>query len=111
MGQGPRSDRFQWCKLILLKALDLQLYFILLLTRPCRSASSVVRKLQCVHTRQTLTWFPTDPSLKFTKSLDLSFDGTSVFGGDRSKRYALLIENGAVKEVHIEPDNTGLNGN
>ncbi|KAH7409946.1 AhpC/TSA family protein [Phaeosphaeria sp. MPI-PUGE-AT-0046c] len=49
-----------------------------------------------------------DPSLAFTKALDLSFDGASVFGGDRSKRYALVIENGAVKEAHVEPDNTGL---
>jgi 2-Cys peroxiredoxin 5 len=51
-----------------------------------------------------------DPSLSFTKALDLSFDGASIFGGDRSKRYALVIENGAVKEAHVEPDNTGLNG-
>jgi 2-Cys peroxiredoxin 5 len=42
--------------------------------------------------------------------LDLSFDGASIFGGDRSKRYALVIENGAVKEAHVESDNTGLNG-
>lgn len=52
-----------------------------------------------------------DPSLSFTKALDLSFDGASIFGGDRSKRYALLIENGTVKEAHVESDNTGLNGN
>lgn len=51
-----------------------------------------------------------DPSLEFTKALDLSFDGASIFGGDRSKRYALVIENGAVKEAHVEADNTGLNG-
>lgn len=51
-----------------------------------------------------------DPSVAFTKELDLSFDGASVFGGDRSKRYALVIEDGKVKEAHVEPDNTGLNG-
>lgn len=51
-----------------------------------------------------------DPSVAFTKELDLSFDGASIFGGDRSKRYALVIENGAVKEAHVEPDNTGVNG-
>ncbi|CAO2654121.1 Nn.00g108540.m01.CDS01 [Neocucurbitaria sp. VM-36] len=50
-----------------------------------------------------------DPSLAFTKALDLSFDGASIFGGDRSKRYALVIEDGAVKEAHVESDNTGLN--
>ncbi|KAF2631755.1 AhpC/TSA family protein [Macroventuria anomochaeta] len=53
--------------------------------------------------------FLADPSLAFTKGLDLSFDGASVFGGDRSKRYALVIEDGAVKEAHVESDNTGLN--
>jgi 2-Cys peroxiredoxin 5 len=48
--------------------------------------------------------------LALTKSLDLSFDAVSIFGGDRSKRYALVIEDGIVKEAHVEPDNTGLNG-
>lgn len=48
--------------------------------------------------------------MQFTKALDLSFDGASIFGGDRSKRYALVIEDGKVKEAHVEPDNTGLNG-
>ncbi|PSN64436.1 AhpC/TSA family protein [Corynespora cassiicola Philippines] len=53
--------------------------------------------------------FLADPSLSFTKALDLAFDGAAIFGGDRSKRYALVIEDGAVKEAHVEPDNTGLN--
>jgi 2-Cys peroxiredoxin 5 len=48
--------------------------------------------------------------LALTKGLDLSFDGAAIFGGDRSKRYALVVEDGAVKEAHVEPDNTGLNG-
>ena len=29
----------------------------------------------------------------------------------RGKRYALVIEDGKVKEAHVEPDNTGTNGN
>ncbi|KAJ8111598.1 hypothetical protein OPT61_g5846 [Boeremia exigua] len=53
--------------------------------------------------------FIADPALAFTKGLGLSFDGAAIFGGDRSKRYALLTEDGAVKEAHVEPDNTGLN--
>lgn len=40
--------------------------------------------------------------------MDLSFDGAAIFGGDRSKRYALVIEDGAVKDAHVEADNTGL---
>lgn len=43
--------------------------------------------------------------------MDLSFDGAAaIFGGARSKRYALLIEDGKVKEAFVEPDNTGVNG-
>jgi 2-Cys peroxiredoxin 5 len=41
----------------------------------------------------------------------MSFDGAAIFGGDRSKRYALVIENGKVKRAHVEPDNIGVNGN
>lgn len=51
-----------------------------------------------------------DPSGSFTKQLDLTFDATAIFGQPRSKRYALLIEDGKVKKAHIEPDNTGVNG-
>jgi len=49
-----------------------------------------------------------DPTAKFTEALDLAFDGTAIFGGPRSKRYALEVENGKVKSLHVEPDNTGL---
>jgi 2-Cys peroxiredoxin 5 len=51
-----------------------------------------------------------DPSGEFTKALDLSFESSAIFGNDRSKRYALLVENGKVKEAFVEPDNIGLNG-
>ncbi len=51
-----------------------------------------------------------DPSAKFTEALDLGFDGAAIFGGVRSKRYALVIEDGKVKEAYVEPDNTGVSG-
>lgn len=51
-----------------------------------------------------------DPTGKFTEALDLAFDSTSIFGNHRSKRYALLVENGKVKDAFVEPDNTGVNG-
>ncbi|OAA49653.1 Thioredoxin-like fold protein [Metarhizium rileyi] len=51
--------------------------------------------------------FIADPSAGFTKALDVGFDGTAVFGGLRSKRYALKIENGSVTKTFIEPDGTG----
>ncbi|KAI9840913.1 MAG: Peroxiredoxin-5, mitochondrial [Sclerophora amabilis] len=49
-----------------------------------------------------------DPTGKFTEALDLSFDAAAIFGGPRSKRYALVIDDGKVKEIHAEPDNTGV---
>jgi 2-Cys peroxiredoxin 5 len=51
-----------------------------------------------------------DPSAKFTEALDLGFDGSAIFGGVRSKRYALVIEDSKVKEAHVEPNNTGISG-
>lgn len=51
-----------------------------------------------------------DPTGKFSEALDVTFDSTSVFGNQRSKRYALTVENGKVTETFIEPDNTGVNG-
>ena len=54
--------------------------------------------------------FLADPHGAFTKALDLDFDSAAaIFGGPRSKRYALVIEDGKVKEVHVESDNTGVN--
>lgn len=53
--------------------------------------------------------FLADPHAAFTKALDLDFDATKIFGQPRSKRYALVIENGKVKEAHVESDNTGVN--
>jgi peroxiredoxin len=38
----------------------------------------------------------------FTKALGLDME-TGSFGGNRSQRYAMLVENGVVKELNIEP--------
>lgn len=51
-----------------------------------------------------------DPAGTFTDALELGFDSATIFGNQRSKRYALVIEDGKVKEAHVEPDNTGVNG-
>lgn len=60
---------------------------------------------------QSKVRFLGDPTAQFTKALgDLLFDGSAIFGGNRSKRYALLIENGKVQQAFVEPDNTGVNG-
>lgn len=49
-----------------------------------------------------------DTTAAFTKAVDMDLDLTAVLGSVRSKRYAMLVENGIVKAVDIEPDNTGL---
>lgn len=54
--------------------------------------------------------FLADPHGELTSALDLSFDGAAIFGNARSKRYALVVEDGKVTQAHVEPDNTGLNG-
>ncbi|XP_046388530.1 peroxiredoxin-5, mitochondrial [Ischnura elegans] len=48
-----------------------------------------------------------DPSAAFTKALELETD-IPPLGGIRSKRYSMLIENGVVKSLDVEPDGTGL---
>ncbi|BDD55601.1 hypothetical protein MPDQ_006915 [Monascus purpureus] len=50
-----------------------------------------------------------DPTGKFSEALDVTFDSTAIFGNQRSKRYALVVEDGKVKEAYVEPDNTGVN--
>ncbi|KAK6198769.1 Redoxin [Scheffersomyces amazonensis] len=52
--------------------------------------------------------FLADPAGEFTKELDLSFDATKFFGNERSKRYALLVEDGKVTKTFVEPDNTSV---
>ncbi|KAI0409166.1 Redoxin [Xylaria palmicola] len=58
-------------------------------------------------TRMSGIRFLADPTGAFTKALDLGFDAIPVFGHTRAKRYALVIKDGKVKSVHVEPDNTG----
>ncbi|KAF2904478.1 hypothetical protein ILUMI_01694 [Ignelater luminosus] len=48
-----------------------------------------------------------DPSGSFTKALDLAVD-LPPLGGTRSKRYSMVVENGKVSSLQVEPDGTGL---
>lgn len=59
------------------------------------------------HARQ-IRWIA-DTHGAFTKALDLTFDATPLLGNERSRRYAMLVEDGKVKSVHVEPDNIGIN--
>lgn len=43
-----------------------------------------------------------------TKALDLELDLSAVLGSVRCKRFSLIVEDGVVKEVNVEPDGTGL---
>lgn len=52
-----------------------------------------------------------DPTGAFTKEVDLLLDNeqlVQVLGNKRSKRYAMLVEDGVVKKINVEPDGTGL---
>lgn len=48
-----------------------------------------------------------DPLAEFTKALDLGVD-LPPLGGLRSKRYSMVVENNIIKQLNVEPDNTGL---
>nr|AFZ78682.1 peroxiredoxin-like protein [Coptotermes formosanus] len=48
-----------------------------------------------------------DPSAAFTKAVDLTTD-LPPLGGIQSKRYSMVVEDGIVKSVNVEPDGTGL---
>lgn len=48
-----------------------------------------------------------DPDASFTKELGLDVNA-GVLGGARSKRYSMLIEDGEVKALNLEPDGFGL---
>ncbi|ODV90920.1 hypothetical protein CANCADRAFT_25688 [Tortispora caseinolytica NRRL Y-17796] len=49
-----------------------------------------------------------DPAGEFTRAIDMEFDASKFFGNPRSKRYAMLVEDGRVKKIFLEPDSTGL---
>lgn len=42
------------------------------------------------------------------KSLGLEIDATGLLGGFRSNRFALVVENGKVTSLQVEPDAPGV---
>jgi peroxiredoxin len=72
------------------------------------SCSNITHSRSCAHgcLLPQIRFFA-DPTGRFTKMLDMAFDGSAIFGGDRSKRYAIVVEQGRVTSVNVEPDNTG----
>ena len=51
-----------------------------------------------------------DTKAEFVKSLGLGLDLTDALGGVRSKRFSIVVDNGVIKQVNVEPENdpTGL---
>ncbi|XP_062868334.1 peroxiredoxin-5, mitochondrial [Trichomycterus rosablanca] len=52
-----------------------------------------------------------DPRGAFTAAVDLFLDNEHLFqvlGNKRSKRYAMVVEDGVVKKLNVESDGTGL---
>lgn len=48
-----------------------------------------------------------DPLAEFTKAVGLDVDAAAL-GGTRSKRYAMVIEDGKVSQLEVEPNGFGL---
>ena len=48
-----------------------------------------------------------DPTGAFTDAMELAMD-LPVLGGKRSKRYSMIVNDGVIEELNVEPDNTGL---
>lgn len=48
-----------------------------------------------------------DPTGAFADALGLAVDAPAL-GGKRSKRYAMLIDNGRIADLQVEPDGFGL---
>ena len=48
-----------------------------------------------------------DPNAEFTKAIGMQVD-VAPLGGVRSKRYAMVVENGKVTHLEVEPDGFGL---
>ena len=51
--------------------------------------------------------FLSDGNCEFTKEIGMEFDGSGIGLGTRSKRYAMLVEDGVVKELNTE-DSPGV---
>ncbi|KAK9459958.1 thioredoxin-like protein [Lipomyces oligophaga] len=71
--------------------------------------SAWAKSLSGTAPESTLVGFYADPSGALAKALALDFDASKFFGNHRSKRGAILINNGVVEKTWIEPDNTGVN--
>ncbi|CAB4010034.1 peroxiredoxin-5, mitochondrial-like [Paramuricea clavata] len=49
-----------------------------------------------------------DTTAEFTKAVEMDFDATPILGNHRSKRYSMVVEDGVVTALNLEPDGKGL---
>lgn len=49
-----------------------------------------------------------DSAAEFVKAMGLELDASAFGLGIRSKRFALIAEDGVVKQLNLEPDGTGI---
>lgn len=48
-----------------------------------------------------------DTNAELVKSLGLDVDLTAALGSVRSKRFSAIVDDGVIKTLNVEPDNTG----
>lgn len=48
-----------------------------------------------------------DTNAEFVKALGIDVDLTAALGSVRSKRFSAVVEDGVIKVLNVEPDNTG----
>lgn len=49
-----------------------------------------------------------DPQAQFVAAMGLEVDAGAILGGVRSKRFAMILRDGKVAELEVEPDGFGL---
>ena len=49
-----------------------------------------------------------DTTAELTKALELELDLSAVLGNVRCKRFSMVVEDGTVTKLNVEPDGTGL---
>jgi 2-Cys peroxiredoxin 5 len=49
-----------------------------------------------------------DMKCEFTKAIGMELDATQLLGNVRSKRYFMLLDDGVVHHINLEPQDTGL---
>ncbi|KAL5008344.1 hypothetical protein ScPMuIL_013925 [Solemya velum] len=49
-----------------------------------------------------------DPKGDFTRAMDMELKSEKYLGTNRSRRYSIVIEDGIVQSINVDPDHTGL---